>query len=175
VKDNHLKLKIFLPFLIFFLFLAKSVFAVCPLCTVAVVGGLEISRILGVDDLVSSIWIGGLIISLGFWLSDFLAKKNFLKPIWREVLSLALFYLLTIPFLFWGRMINVAGNVFWGIDKVILGIIIGSIIFVFGVLTDKFLRKINHGEVFIYYQKVLVPVLFLTFVSLIFYLLTSNI
>jgi hypothetical protein len=175
MKNDNVKLKIcrflFVVFIFYFLFfiLVASTFAVCPLCTLAAAGGIEVTRILGVDDLISSIWIGGLIVSAALWLSDFLAKKNILKPIWREILSLILFYLLTIPFLYWGKMIGFPGNTFLGIDKIVFGITIGSFVFLLGVFLDKFLRRINDGKVFIYYQKVILPILFLTIISLVFY------
>jgi len=160
---------IFYLILIFFFITNKTIFAVCPLCTLAAAGGIEVTRLLGVDDLISSIWIGGLIVSVALWSADFLAKKKILKPIWREILSLILFYLLTIPFLYWGKMIGLPGNTFLGIDKIVFGITVGSFVFLLGVFLDKFLRKINDGKVFIYYQKVILPILFLTIISLVFY------
>jgi len=112
-----------------------------------------------------------LIVSAALWLSDFLAKKKILKPIWREILPLILFYFLTIPFLYWGKMIGLPGNTFLGVDKIVFGITIGSFVFLLGVFLDKFLRKINGGKVFIYYQKVILPILFLTIISLMFYII----
>ncbi|MGB9883507.1 MAG: hypothetical protein ACPLRN_03285 [Microgenomates group bacterium] len=157
-------------FIIHYYFLIiHSAYAVCPVCTVAVVGGIEVTRALGVDDLISSIWIGGLIVSMSFWLADWLTKKNILKPFWREIISLALFYLLTVPFLIWGKMIGVKGNVFLGIDKVVFGIAVGSIVFLLAVIFEKWLRKTNQGKVYFYYQKVIIPLLFLTIISFIFY------
>ena len=41
--------------------------AVCPVCTVAVGAGLEGMRLLGVDDVITGIWAGGLTLSLFFW------------------------------------------------------------------------------------------------------------
>lgn len=155
------------------LFLVKGVFAVCPLCTIAVAGGVEVSRVLGVDDLITGVWIGGLIVSMSFWFSDWLTKKNFLKKGWREVLSLMFFYLLTVPFLYWGKLIGVANNTFLGVDKIIFGIVIGSMVFVLAVLTDRFLRQINNNQIFFYYQKVLIPLFFLTITSFVFYQLTQ--
>ena len=177
MKNDNVKLKIFrflfVVFIFYFLFFiwVASTFAVCPLCTIAAAGGIEVTRLLGVDDLISSIWIGGLIVSMSFWMADFLAKKKILKPIFREVLSLILFYLLTIPFLYWGKMIGVRGNTFLGIDKIVFGITVGSFVFLLGVFLDNFLRKINGGKVFIYYQKVILPILFLTIVSFVFYII----
>lgn len=158
----------FLIIFFFFLF-PKSSFAVCPLCTIAVAGGLEVSRLFGVDDLITSFWIGGLIVSLGLWLADFFKKKNLLRPFLREVISLLIFYLLVIPYLFWAKIIGLPNNVFWGVDKVILGIIIGSLVFFLGVFVDWLIRYFNQGKILFYYQKVLLPLFFLSIVSLIFY------
>ncbi len=153
-----------------FNFFIRPVEAVCPLCTVAVAGGLEISQMLGVDDLITAIWIGGLTVSLALWLADYFSKKNWLLPVWREVVSLIVFYLLVVPYLFWSKVIGKVGNIFWGVDKIILGVVIGSLAFFLGVFFDHFLRKINDGKIIFYYQKVIVPVFFLAIVSLIFYL-----
>ena len=66
-------------------------------------------------------------------------------------------------------MIGLPGNTFLGVDKIIFGIAVGSFVFLLGVFLDNFLRKINDGKVFIYYQKVILPILFLTIISLVFY------
>src|SRR3989344_3021049 len=72
----------FAVFLFLYLFptayflLPTTAYAVCPICTVAVGAGLGLSRYFGIDDAVSSIWIGGIFLSSSFWLSDWLDKKN---------------------------------------------------------------------------------------------------
>jgi hypothetical protein len=146
-------------------------FAVCPICTVAVTAGLGLSRVLGIDDVISSIWIGGLILSSGLWLADWLKKKKEgMKN--SELISLILMYLLVLGPLYFTGFFKNTGSL-WGVNKLILGTIVGSVIFLIGVVGDKILRKINEGKVFIYYQKVIVPVLLLSFTSFIFYLITS--
>ncbi len=145
--------------------------AVCPICTVAVAGGLGISRWLGIDDAVTGVWIGGLILSSAFWLSDFIRKKNWRVP-HPDLLSTVLFYLLVIPPLYWANYLGLPNNTLWGVDKVLLGTIIGSIFFLFGMAVDKGLRKINEGKVFVYFQKVIMPVLMLSLISFGLFLLT---
>lgn len=142
--------------------------AVCPVCTVVVAAGLGISRYLGVDDIVSGVWIGGLIVSSGLWLASWIEKKNWKIP-YKESLSVILFYLLVLPPLYWWNMIGIPGNTLWGIDKILLGTMAGSLAFLSGVVTDKWLRTKNNGEIYFYYQKVLIPVLFLSIASFIFY------
>jgi hypothetical protein len=39
---------------------------VCPVCTIAVAGGVGLCRYLGIDDLISGAWIGALLFSLFF-------------------------------------------------------------------------------------------------------------
>ncbi|MGF3555289.1 MAG: hypothetical protein ACQXXF_08535, partial [Thermoplasmatota archaeon] len=129
-------------FIIFLSYLFSAVFnksfAVCPLCTVAVGAGVGLCRYLGIDDTISGVWIGGLIVSMGFWLADFLGKKK-IKINFLEFWSILLMFLLIYPFLYWGKLIGIAGNTLWGIDKLVLGVISGSVVFFLAVFTDKFL------------------------------------
>ena len=50
--------------------------AVCPVCTVAVAAGLGISRWIGIDDAVTGVWVGGLILSSGLWMADWIKKRS---------------------------------------------------------------------------------------------------
>lgn len=170
--------------LILFLFLLvaityhlEPVFAVCPVCTVAVGAGLGLARYVGVDDIVSGIWVGGLILSSSFWLSDWLKKRkfHFLQPITSHLtlLSSILMYL-TVFFPLWiGKTIGHPFNTIYGIDKLIFGTILGSVAFLLAVFWDKKVRKI-YGHQFFVYQKMVFPVGFLVILSLIAYLLTKK-
>jgi len=118
------------------LFFIKPVQAVCPVCTVAVGAGVGISRLIGIDDSITGVWIGGLIISSGLWMADFIRKKQWKIPI-PEILSILLMLLFVIPPLYWSNMIGVTNNTLLGIDKIIFGSAIGSLIFFLGVGIDK--------------------------------------
>jgi len=48
----------------------------CPICTVTVIAGLGISRLLGIDDLITSLWIGAFILSFSFVTVDWLKKRK---------------------------------------------------------------------------------------------------
>ena len=65
-----------ISFLIILLFLPFCAWAACPVCSVAVAGGVGFSRWLGIDDTISGIWLRGLIVSLSFWFLSWLDKKN---------------------------------------------------------------------------------------------------
>lgn len=143
--------------------------AVCPICTIAVAGGLGISRMLGIDDVITGVWIGGLIISTGMWTADFTKKRKWPIP-HSELLSIIGYYLLVLVPLYWSDFIGLPGNTLGGVDKIILGTAIGSFMFIVGMWLDKYLRKINDGKVFVYFQKVLLPVSMLTITSVVLYL-----
>jgi len=160
-----------LSFLVIFSFPIQA-HAVCPLCTVVVGVGLGISRWIGIDDSVTGVWVGGLIVSSGLWLADWIKKKGW-KISYPGFLSVLLMTFFVILPLYWVKMIGLNGNTLWGIDKVTLGTVIGALVFLLGVGTDKWLRTTNNGRVYVYYQKVIIPVLFLSFISFIFYLITK--
>ena len=154
--------------------------AVCPVCTVAVIAGLGVSRALGIDDIVTSIWIGGLILSSSFWLIDWIKKRGWLKKV-KDDKSLTLInfsiivlmYLLVLIPLKLDHAIGIALNKFWGVDKIILGVVIGSAAFLAGMWTDKKIRQVKGKQLFIY-QKVVFPVLALVISSLVFYFVTAG-
>ena len=158
-----------------FLFLStQKALAVCPVCTVAVVGGLGLSRYLGIDDLVSSVWIGGLLLSVSFWSIDWLEKKYHLKTKFKylEVAVIIFWYGLTLIPLIFTKVIGHPFNTVWGIDKIVLGTLIGSLVFLLGVWGDQKVRQIKGRQLFIY-QKVVFPVVALIITSLILFFLNK--
>jgi hypothetical protein len=152
---------------------AKQALAVCPICTLAVAGGLGLSRYLGIDDSISGLWVGGLILSSSFWLSDWLNKKKFkfLSKVSLNnliILSSIIMYAVVLIPLYLGGIIGHPFNKILGIDKLIFGTAIGSIFFLFAIWLDKKVRKIKGHQLF-NYQKVAFPVTTLVIVSIILY------
>jgi len=162
------KVYLFFTFLIPGFFYAGFAKAVCPVCTITVSAGVGFCRWLGIDDLISGLWVGGMIVSLIIWTLDWLNKKNFkikFQWIWISVL----FYLLTLLPLYFMGVIGHPENKFWGIDKILFSTIIGSLLFLIGVWLHKFLKNKNQGKSFFSFQKVVLPVSLLIIVSLIFH------
>lgn len=165
------QLKLILPsfyilYSIFNILFPPAAEAVCPVCTIAVGAGLGISRALGIDDAVTSVWIGGLILSMSFWFYDWLSKKKpFFHISYYLLLTIVLMYLLTIVPLYFGKFIGRVSNQIFGIDKIIFGTAIGSFAFILGKQADEKVRKIKGKQLFIY-QKVIFPVSALLFTSL---------
>lgn len=157
----------------------SSAHAVCPVCTVAVIGGLGLSRFLGIDDSISGVWIGGLMLSISFWSVDWIIKKGYLKKLLNKVNSnilIGAFYLIlyAITFIpmFMTNFIGHPVNKIWGIDKLVFGSIVGTIFFLIGFIADKKERQIKGKQLF-QFQRVVFPVIALLIASIILYIATK--
>jgi len=148
--------------------LGSRVNAVCPVCTVAVGAGLGFSRYYHIDDMITSLWMGGLVISTIYWIINWLAKRKIKSQNATSITFIIMYALVFIP-LWIGDTIGVKYNTLWGIDKVLLGITLGSIAFYIGMKANDGLKKKNGGKVYIPFQRVVMPVLALWLTSLIFY------
>jgi len=145
----------------------------CPVCTVTVIAGLGISRLLGIDDVITSLWIGGFILSFSFVTIAWIHKRwPKLYIVNYKLLIIVLIYLFVLIPLKLGRMIGVYHNTLFGIDKIILGTFVGSVVFLIGVCADKYQRK-KFSKIFFPFQKVVFPVLSLLIASLVFYLIVK--
>ena len=146
--------------------------AVCPVCTVAVGAGVGMSRWLGIDDIISGLWVGGLIISTALWTSSWLEGKNLHLQYQKTMLILS-FYALSVLPLYWSGVIGHPDNVFLGLDRLLFGTIVGSVLFLLSLNLDKYLRARNGGNKLFSYQKIVIPISFLLIGSLIFCLVIN--
>jgi hypothetical protein len=144
--------------------------AICPLCTIAVSAGIGFGEWLGIDDSITGVWIGGLIVSLIIWTLVWLDKKKIFF-IGRRTVVILLYYLALVVPLFFADIIGHPANKLWGIDKLLLGIIFGSVFFLVGVIGHFILKK-NHNNISYFpFQKVILPVGNLLILSGFFYLI----
>ncbi|MCX6718039.1 MAG: hypothetical protein NTY81_00345 [Candidatus Staskawiczbacteria bacterium] len=151
------------------LFFATLVSAqVCPVCVVAIGAGLGLSRWLGIDDVVSSIWIGAFLFAITSWTLSYMKKKNWSFTDDGIVITL-LYLVLTFVPLYYAGIVGHPLNKIFGIDKIIFGSIVGAIVLFLGNLLHSYLKKKNNGKSFFNYQRVVVPVLALILTSIIFY------
>lgn len=140
--------------------------AQCPVCIVTIGGSVLISRYLGIDDLIVGIWAGGLILSLGLWTSTFI-KKTYIRG--QKWFLNALLWVTTV----WGlKQVGFIGNPtckIHGHDKLLSGMIAGSLVFLLAYGIDLLLRRINRknpGKAFFPYQRVILPVVLLLITTL---------
>jgi len=157
-------------FIIFFISLPLTAQAVCPVCTVAVCASVGLSRWLGVDDTITGLWIGGLAVSLIAWTIDYLNKKN-IRFYGRKILTVIFYYLIIIWPLYYFNLAGHPLNKLWGIDKLLLGTSIGSVVFIIAVLFNNYLKKKNQNHAYFPFQKVVIPLGSLLIASLAFYLI----
>ncbi|VVB52549.1 Uncharacterised protein [uncultured archaeon] len=154
---------------VFFFLAAPTASAVCPVCTVAIGGGVGILRVWGVDDLLTGIWVGGLLLSSSFWLVDWLRKKKHpFKHMY--IITTALMYAIALLPLYYTGFIgrNVHSQIL-GIDRLLTGTAFGTAVFMAALVFDMYLRGINDGKVAFPYQKVILPVSFLAITTVIIY------
>ncbi len=156
-----------------FLF-AKQALAVCPICTIAVGAGVGFSRYIGIDDSITGLWIGGLTVSMITWTISWFNKKN-INFKGRTVLTALGYYLLiVVPLYFMGIIGNSLNTICaCGLDKLFIGVLVGSIAFWFGASWYYHLKKKNGGHAYFPFQKVVMPISPLIIMSIIFYFLTK--
>ena len=169
--------KIFLLILSIFgasLLFAKQALAVCPICTIAVGAGVGLSRWLGVDDSITGLWIGGLTVSMITWTLSWFDKKNIHFKGRAIVTTVGYYLLIVVPLYFMGIMGNPLNTICsCGLDKLIIGIIVGSFGFWFGAEWYFHLKEKNGGHAYFPFQKVVMPISPLIIMSFIFYFLTK--
>lgn len=152
---------------------AAPAYAVCPVCIVAVGAGLGLSEYLGIDNTIAGTWIGGLLVAMTIWTIEWLNKKNWLfgnKDL-RDIIIVILYYGLTFWPLWSQNLIGHPASRLWGVDKVIAGTIVGSLVFLLLTLWYNNIKK-RRGHAHFPYEKVVMPVSGLIVLSFFFYFLT---
>ena len=173
--NNIKKVPIYLLFIfaVSFFFVPKAL-AVCPRCTIAVGVGVGLSRWLGIDDAITGLWVGGLIVSMITWTKSWLEKKNICFKGRMFVNILGYYVLIIIPLYYSGIIGNPLNTLCaCGLDKLLFGIIAGSLAFWFGASWYFYLKEKNNGHAYFSFQKVVMPVSPLIILSIIYYFLTK--
>ncbi len=168
---NKKKLKIFFSAALLVLLPAKSL-AFCPVCTAGVVAGVGFSRWLGIDDTITSIWLGALMLTFVVLTERWFDKMK-IKFFGRWFLNALAYYGLTIFALFRWDVTGHPHNKILGVDKIIFGMVVGTIAFYLGYLLHVYLKKKHNGKSYFPFQKVVLPIAPLVILSVIFYFLTK--
>jgi len=145
--------------------------AICPVCTVAAGAGLGLSRYLGIDDTVTGLWLGAFTVSLITWTINWLKKKNYVFRGYKIVTTIVYYAMLIAP-LVWNDFFGHPLHTLWGIDKLILGVGVGTVVFLVCAKTYFYLKAKNDGRAHFPFEKVVLTVLPLIILSVVFYYLT---
>lgn len=152
--------------IIAFLFSLPQAYAHCPICAIAVGEGVILARFWGLNDIIVGIWVGAFVVSMGLWIHKLL-KKNYI-PLQEYVITILSFAATAIPFYFAGLI----GNpmfVKWGMDMLLLGMIVGTVGTVVGYEISK-LIKAKRGKTLIPFQTIIFTITILVIESVIFWL-----
>lgn len=135
----------------------------CPVCTVAVGSGVAVAKWYGVDLIIVGLWVGAFIISTALWSVQFLEEREWMaESRWKEAgISAGVFLSFAVPFYFSGLIGNPAQTVF-GIDKLLLGMVAGSVLSYFSPEISGRLKNKNNGNVYVPFQGVLIALTLLT-------------
>ncbi|MBO7509315.1 MAG: hypothetical protein J6T57_03515 [Alphaproteobacteria bacterium] len=146
--------------------------AVCPVCTVAVGAGLEGARLLGVDDVITGVWAGGLTLSLFLWTASWLKRHGVNNVFWGIIVPFVVYYAL-LGMVYLMPDIHFGANTLWGVDKFLLGTIVGTICFWIGARWYLGIKERNGGHARFPFQKVVMPISLLLVATVVFWFITK--
>ena len=147
--------------------------AVCPVCTIAIGAGLEGMRMLGVKDVITGIWAGGLTVSLIGWTANYMRRRNVRGWFWY-LLNVVVYVALLAGVYFVPRgnpIVKWWENCMWGIDQFLLGVLVGAVVFILMEVWYMHIKKNNGGHAQFPFQKVVMPFGGLLLATLVFWLI----
>ncbi len=156
MKKNTL---MFIGVALFCVLMASAASAVCPVCTIAIGAGLEGMRMIGVKDVITGIWAGGLILSLIGWTANYMYSHGVRNKIWYGLNFLVYIALLaSVYFVPVGNpVVKWWENCMWGMDQFLLGSIVGAVVFLLMELWYMRIKRNHGGHAMFPFQKVVMP------------------
>lgn len=130
----------------------------CPICSIGIVTGLGLSRWLKVDDSISGLWIGALLLGLSLWTFNWLLRKREKKPIIILIIVLIAYWLFAFIPLYATDVINNSCKTILGLNRLVFGSVLGIILFSATFLIKKGLFP---------YQRLIIPLSVLVIASFI--------
>lgn len=149
-------------------FIPSSIYAFCPVCTVAVAAGLGFSRYLKIDDLITGMWIGAFMVSLVFWLFNWMKSKKVKERYIYGLAALATYFITVLP-LYYTGIIGHPLNTLFGIDRLLDGVVAGTILFILALYNYNVLKRRNNNHAYFPFQKIAMPIGYLAIVSFLVY------
>lgn len=138
----------------------------CAVCTIAIGASLSVARRLGVEDAVVGLWAGALLTLLGYWTIVFFDKRNW-HFYGRNFLIIALSVGM-IGFIYINETVYtpvVIGKIFY-LDPILFSALLGMAIYIYSQKFYLWLKKRNGGHAHFPFEKVVLPLAFLSIASL---------
>lgn len=151
------------------LVLAPAVLAHCPLCVAGAGVGLSLSRLLGIDDSITGVWVGAFLGAIGLWLANSI-KKTYV-PLQRLIIYLLIFLTTVVSFYRFG-LINEHNGLILNLPKLTFGIIIGGVLFYVVDIVNSYIKKRN-GKALFPYQSIIFSLGLMFIASLALYILLN--
>ena len=138
---------------------ATPALALCPLCLFAAGAGVGLSQYLGVDDLISGFWLGAFLAIAAKLIVDSVWFKGLVvNALLRWLLGLSALYLPTFASFSYAKLFDHPLNQLWGLDRLKLGLILGSGAIVVAAIISFFMYLTNRGRAWFPFQRVVVTV-----------------
>ena len=143
----------------------------CAVCTVMVGASLGIARKLGVDDTIIAVWFGALMALGGYWLIKLFDKKNWNFKFRNKVL-MALSLSTVIP-MYFGMLTYTPQKYLLYLDKFLAVYLLGALVIPLTSKLYQYMKAKNGGHAHFPFEKVVIPVLTLTLISLILHFIAK--
>ena len=143
----------------------------CAVCTVMVGASLGIARKLGVDDTIIAVWFGALMALGGYWLIKWFDKKNWNFKFRNKVL-MALSLSTVIP-MYFGMLTYTPQKYLLYLDKFLAVHLLGALVIPLTSKLYQYMKAKNGGHAHFPFEKVVIPVLTLTLISLILHFIAK--
>lgn len=169
IKNKYQIAAAFVTIVILRLILAPTALAHCPLCVAGAGVGLSLSRVLGIDDSITGVWLGAFLGAISFWASN-AVKKTYI-PFQKAVIYLVIFITTVVSFYRFG-LINEHNGLILNLPKLTFGIIVGGALFYLMDLVNLAIKKRN-GKVLFPYQSIALSLGAMVIASIALYVLLN--
>lgn len=140
----------------------------CPVCAVAIVSGLGLSRMLGVSDNVVGVWVGAILLAISSGIIIFLKKKKNIDSKPLNIAIYALDYSLILPmYLGENAQLIYNANTILSIDAFLFSVLLGTATLFFSSKLYYYMKNKNGGKAHFPFEKVVLPIVNLIIVSII--------
>ena len=149
--------------------IVKPASAHCPLCVAGAGAGLSLSRVLGIDDSISGVWMAAFLGAMSYWLANSI-KKTYV-PFQGELIYIAIFATTILSFYRFG-LINEHNGLIGNLPKITFGMLTGGVLFFLVDRVNALIKK-KKGKVLFPYQPIVFTLGSMTVLSIGIYILIN--